>query len=97
MLIPLPSLALGVVLALLVGALFHLVLGGGWGRLVLYLVLSLVGFAVGQWFGDWRNWILFPIGTLNLGMALIGSLVILATGYWFSLVKIRPDNGNDAI
>jgi len=97
MLITVPSLALGVVLALLVGALFHLILGGGLGRLFLYLGLSLVGFAAGQLIGYWRHWILFPIGTLNLGMALIGSLVVLVAGYWFSLVQIRPDNGNDAI
>jgi len=31
------------------------------------------------------------------GMVIIGSLVVLVVGYWFSLVKIRPDNGDDAI
>jgi hypothetical protein len=92
-----PSLALGLVIALLIGALFHLFLGGGLGRLFLYLIFSLVGSAVGQAIGSWRNWILFPIGTLNLGMVIIGSLVVLIVGYWFSLVKIRPDNGDDAI
>jgi hypothetical protein len=98
MLITVPSLALGVVLALLVGALFHLFLGGGPGRLLLYLGLALAGFALGQWIGYLGNWILFPIGTLNLGMELIGSLVLLVAGYWVSLVKIHPDNnGNDGI
>ena len=97
MLITVPSLALGIVVALLVGALFHLVIGGGSGRLLLYLGLALAGFAVGQVIGYWRNWMLFPIGSLNLGLGLIGSLVFLAAGYWFSLVKISPDNGNDGI
>jgi hypothetical protein len=97
MLITVPSLALGVVVALLVGALFHLVLGGGPGRLLFYLGLALAGFAVGQLVGYWLNWMLFPIGSLNLGMGLIGSVVFLAAGYWFSLVKVRPDNGDDAI
>ncbi len=92
-----PSLVLGLVVALLIGALFHLFLGGGLGRLFLYLILSLIGFAVGQLFGNWQNWILLPIGTLNLGMATIGSLVFLFVGYWFSLVRIRPNNGDDAI
>jgi len=92
-----PSIALGLIVALLIGALFHLFLGGGLGRLFLYLILSLIGSAVGQYVGSWRNWILFPIGTLNLGMAIIGSLVFLVVGYWFSLVRIRPNNGDGAI
>lgn len=93
----LPSLLFGFVVALLIGAVFHLFLGGGLGRLFLYLILSLIGSAAGQWVGSWRNWNLFPIGTLNLGMAIVGSLVFLVVGYWFSLVKIRPHNGDDAI
>ncbi|MGA7194646.1 MAG: hypothetical protein WBW94_13540 [Anaerolineales bacterium] len=92
-----PSIALGLVVALLIGALFHLFLGGGLGRLVLYLILSLIGFALGQYLGSWQSWFLFPIGTLNLGMAVIGSLIFLFVGYWFSLVRVRPNNGDDAI
>ena len=41
-----PSIALGLVVALLIGALFHLFLGGGLGRLILYLALSLIGFCI---------------------------------------------------
>ena len=92
-----PSLVLGLIIALLIGALFHLFLDGGLGRLFLYLIFSLVGSAAGQYVGSLRHWILFPIGTLNLGMVIIGSLVVLIVGYWFSLVKIRPNNGDDAI
>ena len=43
-----PSLALGCVVAVLIGALFHLFLGGGFFRLVFYLILSLIGFAAGS-------------------------------------------------
>ena len=92
-----PSLVLGLVIALLIGALFHLVLGGGLGRLFFYLFLSVVGFALGQLLGSLRDWILFPIGTLNLGMGIIGSFVILVVGYWFSLVKIVPNHDDDAV
>jgi hypothetical protein len=97
MMMTIPSLVLGFVIALLIGALFHLFLGGGLGRLFLYLIFSLIGSATGQYVGSWRNWILFPIGALNLGMAIIGSLVVLIVGYWFSLVRVRPNNGDDAI
>ena len=92
-----PSLLLGLAVSLLIGALFHLFLGGGLGRLILYLILSLVGFAAGQLVGAWRGWILFPIGTLNLGTAVLGSLVLLVVGYWFSLVRVRPGDRDDAV
>jgi hypothetical protein len=92
-----PSLVLGIVVALLIGALFHLFLDGGFWRLILYLFLSLVGFAVGELIGSWRHWILFPIGTLNLGMDIVGSLVILGLGYWFSLVRVQRRGGDDAV
>jgi hypothetical protein len=93
----LPSILLGLIIALLIGSLFHLFLGGGLGRLIFYLILSLIGFVAGQFVGSWRNWILLPIGTLNFGMTTLGSLVLLLAGYWFSLVKIRPNNGDDEI
>ena len=92
-----PSLVFGFLVASLYGALFHLFRGGSLARLFLYLIFSWIGFAIGQLVGDWRNWILFPIGTLNLGMATIGSIVFLVAGYWFSLVRVRTDRGDDAI
>ncbi len=90
-----PSIAFSLIIALLIGALFHLVRDGGFGRLVLYLFLSIVGFFAGHWIGNWRGWILFPVGPLNLGMAVIGSLVLLGIGDWLSLVNARRPAGRD--
>lgn len=92
----LPSILLGLLISLLVGSLFHLWRGGSLARLLLYLALSLAGFAMGQWIGSWQKLILFPIGTLNLGMTVIGSVVFLFGGHWLSLAEIRrPDQGGD--
>ena len=91
----LPSILLGLICALLIGALFHLWSDGGAGKLLLYLALSVVGFTAGQWFGSWRNWVLFPVGPLNLGLAILGSLVSLGLGYWLSQVEIRHSTGDD--
>lgn len=87
----LPSIAIGVVIALLIGSLFHVWLDGGGGRLMLYLLLSLLGFFVGHSTGNLLDWKVLPLGPLNLGMALLGSIVFLGLGYWLSLVEIgRP-------
>jgi hypothetical protein len=85
----LPSIILDLIFSLLIGALFHLWRDGGPRRLLLYLTLSVVGFIAGQWFGVWRNWIIFPIGPLDLGLAALGSFVFLGIGYWLSLGERR--------
>lgn len=82
-----PSIILGMVVSSLIGAGFHLILGGNLGRLVLYLILSWIGFWAGQLLAAALGWTFFSVGPLHLGMALLGSLVVLLAGYWLSLVK----------
>jgi hypothetical protein len=84
----LPTLLFALLIALLYGALYHLIRGGGFWRLVWYLVLSLLGFALGHWIGVWRGWVLLPVGTLNLGMCSLGSVVILLLGDWLTRLGV---------
>jgi hypothetical protein len=85
----LPSLLLASLLVILFGALYHFVRGGGFWRLLLYLVLSGVGFAAGHFVGLWRGWLVFPVGSLNLGLSTAGSLILLLVGDWLS--RMEPD------
>jgi hypothetical protein len=89
----LPAAVLGLLCALLVGALFHVVLDGGPARLLLYLLLSIAGFSAGQWAASSRGWTLFPIGPLDVGISVIGSIVFLVLGHWLSMVR-PPENGS---
>jgi len=82
----LPTLLVALLIASLYGALYHLIRGGGFWRLILCLGLGLLGFALGHFIGTWRGWILVPLGSLNLGMASIGSLGTLLIGDWLSRV-----------
>ncbi len=87
----LPSIVIGLLIALLMGALFHLGFDGGAGRLVLYLLLSLCGFFAGHSVGTALHWQVFALGPLDLGMAVLGSILFLFLGYWLSLVEVgRP-------
>ena len=86
-----PAYLLGLVYALLLGSLFHVWRDGGPGRLLLYLVLSVLGAAAGQWLGTRQNWTILAVGPLNIGMITAGSLVFLGVGYWLSLVEFRSD------
>jgi len=82
-----PSIILGVVISSLIGAGFHLILGGNLGRLILYLSLSWIGFWGGHLLGSLLGWTFFSVGPLHLGMAMLCCLIALLIGYWLSLVK----------
>jgi hypothetical protein len=84
--VTLPALAFGLVLSTLYGALFHLWRDGGFGRLVLYILLSWIGFWAGHLLGGLLGLGLGVLGPLNLGMATLGSLAALFVGHWLSLV-----------
>jgi hypothetical protein len=77
-----PSLLLALIIALLFGALYYLIRGGSGGWFLLYLGLSVAGFAVGELIGLWRGWGFFVLGSINIGMGILGSAIILGIGDW---------------
>lgn len=83
----LPSIILGFVLSTIFGAAFHFWRGGNLGHLILYLFLSWIGFWLGHLTGSLTGLTLGMIGTLNLAMGCIGSLIILLIGNWLFRVE----------
>ena len=81
-----PSFFFGALICTLYGVLFHLWRGGGIGRMLLYLFLAWAGFWAGHFFGNLLGWTFFSIGPLRLGMASLGSILMLGIGYWLSLI-----------
>ena len=88
----LPSLLLALLIALLLGSLYHLIRGGGFWRFMLYLGLSILGFAAGHLVGLWQGWTLLPLGSLNLGMSSLGSIVVLVIGDWLSRIEPKEES-----
>jgi len=75
--LPTPTITLGFVIATLLGAFFHLVLGGDVRRLALFLMSSWVGFGIGHLGGVLLNFRLFNIGALHILPALFGAVTLL--------------------
>jgi hypothetical protein len=84
-----PAILFGTLVAGLMGAGFHLWKGGNLGRLLLYLLLSLIGFWVGHILGVQLGLGFWIIGPLYLGAGILGSMLFLGVGYWLSLVKVQ--------
>jgi hypothetical protein len=85
----LPTLLFGLLVALLYGALYHLLRNGGFWRLLLFFSLSIAGFILGHWIGIWREWTFIPLGALNLGLSTLGSFMLLAVGDWLSRLEAK--------
>ena len=80
------TILFGWLMATLLGALFHLWRDGGFWKLLLYLGLSWAGFWLGNWAADAWGVKFLLVGGLNLGLALIGSLIFLFVGHWVSQI-----------
>jgi len=83
----LPAILFGLVVAFTAGALFHVIRGGSGLRLLLNLVFSALGFALGQAAGMWLGVVLYQLGVLDIGMGAAGSVVLLVIGDWLSRIK----------
>jgi len=76
----LPGALLGLLIASGAGLAYHLLRGGGFGRLLLYLLCSWPAFFAGHWLGALLDWTSWRLGSLNLLPALLmtGIVLILA-------------------
>ena len=85
-----PSFLFGLLVSLFYGSLFHLILDGGFGRLIVYIFFSVIGFWAGHLFGSVLGFNFLAVGPLNLGMATIFCWISMAIGFWLSLEKNLP-------
>lgn len=85
----LPAILFGIVLSTLYGTAFHFWKGGSLNRLVLYVILSWLGFWTGHIVGGALGWTFAASGPVNTGMATLNSAVFLFIGEWLSRVEIN--------
>lgn len=74
---PGPTLTFGFVIATLLGAGFHFVMGGDARRLGLYLLAGWIGFAFGHLLGASIELRIFDIGALHFLSAVVGAIISL--------------------
>lgn len=87
-----PSAFLGLLIASAFGFLFHLVRGGRLVRLGLYLVTAWVGFFIGHFVGEWWDWRMLRLGSLNLFASTLGA----ALGLIAASILAGPERGRPA-
>jgi uncharacterized membrane protein YccC len=70
-----PSLFFSWLIASAMGLAFHLLRGGSFPRLVLFLVTAWLAFFAGHLVGNWLNWHLWRYGPLNLFPAVLATVI----------------------
>ena len=88
----LPALAFGILFSTLFGAVFHLITGGSLVRMIVFVIFSWVGFWGGHLLGGSLGWTFWSLGPLHMGMATLGSFILLGIGFWLSLINPKPQN-----
>jgi len=83
-----PAIIFGIVLSTFYGTAFHIWKGGSLKQLLLFIILSWLGFWTGHIIGGAIGWTFAAAGPINAGMATFGSAVILFVGEWLSRVEI---------
>ncbi|QPC81101.1 hypothetical protein G4Y79_15470 [Phototrophicus methaneseepsis] len=81
---PGPNFVFAFMVATLIGAAFHLIVGGGARQLALYLLSGWIGFTLGQSLGNVLNASILQIGEINIVLASVGALLALIAARVFS-------------
>ena len=85
---PSPILTFSFIIATLIGAAFHLVVGGDIRRFAVFLVSAWLGFGVGHLAGVVFTINILNIGALHLMPAVVGALLALI--FVYALASSRP-------
>lgn len=88
---PTPTFIFACLAATLIGAAFHLVVGGSGRRLALYILAAWVGFAVGHGIGVVLQINLVNVGTLRAVSAIGGALIALIAARFLTGTPPRAD------
>lgn len=81
---PSPAFTFGFIIATLMGAAFHLIVGGDIRRLALYLLAGWAGFALGHVVGVLVDINTFNVGTVRMFPALMGGIIALVAAFGLS-------------
>jgi uncharacterized membrane protein len=72
-----PGVLLAILIASVIGVLYHLVRGGSLQRLVLYLISAWIAFFTGHFLGSSLDWTTWRWGSLNMLPSLLVTVLAL--------------------
>jgi len=89
------AILLGTVIALILGSAFHFWKGGGLKWLIVFNLFSVIGFWGGHILSNILKIKIISLGPINVGPAIIVSLIVLLGGYWLSMASVESPSEKD--
>jgi len=83
-----PAIIFGVVLSTAYGTAFHFWKGGSLNKLFYYVILAWLGFWAGHFLGGKVGWSFASVGSINVGMATLASVLVLLAGDWLGHIEV---------
>lgn len=87
-----PAFLIGTLAAGALGALYHVIRGGSFSRMVLYLFVAVIFFWVGHTFANILNLTFASIGPVRVGLAVIVTIAGLILTEFLSAVEDIPED-----
>ncbi|RJQ40598.1 MAG: hypothetical protein C4545_08450 [Anaerolineaceae bacterium] len=78
----LPAFLFGSLISVLIGSVFHLIVGGKLKKYLSYLFFSWLGFWVGYYLSNRISFSIWRIGFLDVGYCILGSILTMLLIYW---------------
>ena len=83
----LPSIVLGIFISITIAVAFAFIRGSNLSQLLIYIFVGLIGFWFGHFFGQITNILVWKVGPLLLGDAILTELLFLLVSIWLSYAE----------
>ena len=87
-----PAFLIGTLAAGALGALYHVIRGGSFSRMLLYLFIAIVSFWIGHTFGNILHFTFASIGPVRAGLAVLVTIAGLALTEFLGAVEDIPED-----
>ena len=87
---PNPIFIFAFVIATMYGLVFHVIMGGGARRMVLFIVTGWLGFLLGQYIGGYLGATLLKVGVLHLLPATLCAFALLTFAHILTAEPTTP-------
>jgi hypothetical protein len=78
----LPAFLFGSLISIFIGSIFHLIVGGNFRKLVLFLFFAWFGFWLGYYLSNRIAFSIWQLGLFDMGFCVLGSVLTLLFIYW---------------
>ncbi len=91
----LPAFIFGSLIAVLIGSLFHLVVGGNLRKYILFLFFTWLGFWIGHYISNRMSFTIWRVGLFDLGFDILSSIIVVLIIFWIDKGSVEEKESKE--